>query len=73
MVKSGWAMPGIDFRTKQSGKSWQAFGERKNAFNSFNRSVDKKNLAEEVQTTRPILNIYFWRIHIFTSTFGQSC
>ena len=35
MVKSGWAMPGIDFRTKQSGKSWQAFVERKNAFNSF--------------------------------------
>ena len=26
-----------------------------------NRNVDKKNLAKEVQTTRPILDIYFWR------------
>ena len=24
-----------------------------------NRNVDKKNLAKEVQTTRPILDIYF--------------
>ena len=28
---------------------------------SCNRSVDTKNLAKEVQTTRPILEIYFWR------------
>ena len=27
------------------------------AINLFNRSVDKKNLAKEVQTTRPILDV----------------
>ena len=37
-----------------------------------NRSVDKKNLAEEVQTTRPILNIYFFGEFTFSLALSDS-